>query len=239
MLVNETYWGCEIIAHRGGAGINPQNTMAAFVQANTWADSFECDVQTSADGTLWVFHDITVDALTGGTGTFTALSDSYIETLDVAGEPLLRFSDFLTYSQSVGKTIYPEIKGNGAVTREPISDAVVAAGMASKCILQSFEMVDVKWVLDNTVIQAGYLANTTDLPSLEWYVDELEPYDGRGWVLSAYPGIEAQPSLIAYADAADVSISVWTVPSQAQLNNLRNLGVTSAMVDYVFEGVAR
>lgn len=239
MISNETYWGCEIIAHRGGAGFNVQNTAAAFAQSNGWADAFECDVQVSADSTLWVFHDTTVDALTNGTGTFTALSDAYIDTLDVAGEPFLRFADFLIYAKSVGKTVYPEIKGNGAQTRSAIVAAIIAADMGEDCVLQSFDMADVLWVLGNTSFRCGFLTESSDLVSLQEGIDTLGLYSGRGWLLPSYASIIANPSVIEYAAASNVCVSVWTVTMQDQLNEIRAIGVESAMVDGAFEGAER
>lgn len=46
------------IAHRGGAGLRPENTLAAFADAIARrCDGAELDVQLSADGKLIVFHD--------------------------------------------------------------------------------------------------------------------------------------------------------------------------------------
>ena len=46
------------IAHRGGAGLHPENTLAAFAHAvDIGVDGFELDVQLAKDGTVVVFHD--------------------------------------------------------------------------------------------------------------------------------------------------------------------------------------
>jgi glycerophosphoryl diester phosphodiesterase len=46
------------IAHRGGAGLWPENTLAAFAHAlDMGADGAELDVQLSRDGEVVVFHD--------------------------------------------------------------------------------------------------------------------------------------------------------------------------------------
>lgn len=51
------------IAHRGGAGLKPENTLAAFANAlDLGVDGFELDVHVAKDGTVVVFHD---DALKG------------------------------------------------------------------------------------------------------------------------------------------------------------------------------
>lgn len=46
------------IAHRGGAGLRPENTLAAFAHAlDVGCDGFELDVHVAKDGTVVVFHD--------------------------------------------------------------------------------------------------------------------------------------------------------------------------------------
>ncbi|MDO9125933.1 MAG: glycerophosphodiester phosphodiesterase family protein, partial [Parvibaculum sp.] len=46
------------VAHRGGAGLWPENTMAAFERAiGAGADGIELDVHLTRDGKLAVHHD--------------------------------------------------------------------------------------------------------------------------------------------------------------------------------------
>ena len=62
-----------VIAHRGGAGTAPENTMAAFENAITVdADYYELDVRISSDDSLMIIHDGTVDRTTDGTGSVSA-----------------------------------------------------------------------------------------------------------------------------------------------------------------------
>ncbi len=47
-----------LVAHRGGAALAPENTLAAFKQAERLGvDAFELDVRLSRDGAVVVFHD--------------------------------------------------------------------------------------------------------------------------------------------------------------------------------------
>lgn len=49
------------IAHRGGAGLRPENTLAAFANAlDLGVDGFELDVHVAKDDTVVVFHDDTL-----------------------------------------------------------------------------------------------------------------------------------------------------------------------------------
>lgn len=73
-----------LIAHRGGAGLVPENTMEAFRQAaEVWeADMIELDVHATADGHCVVIHDPTVDRTTEGTGEVAAMSLEELQRLD-------------------------------------------------------------------------------------------------------------------------------------------------------------
>ncbi|MFW6027819.1 MAG: glycerophosphodiester phosphodiesterase [bacterium] len=51
-----------IVAHRGGAGLRPENTLAACARAlGTGADGIEIDVRLSREGEVIVFHDAVPD----------------------------------------------------------------------------------------------------------------------------------------------------------------------------------
>jgi glycerophosphoryl diester phosphodiesterase len=74
-----------LVAHRGGSGIAPENTLAAFDRAATLgADAIETDVRLSRDGVVMVFHDEETGRLTGEPGTIEARSAEEIERLDAA-----------------------------------------------------------------------------------------------------------------------------------------------------------
>src|ERR671915_410788 len=58
-----------VYAHRGGAALRPENTIAAFDHGlSCGADGLEFDVHLSRDGVVVVHHDDTLDRTTGVTG---------------------------------------------------------------------------------------------------------------------------------------------------------------------------
>jgi glycerophosphoryl diester phosphodiesterase len=58
-----------VFAHRGGAKLAPENTMAAFTNGlSLGSDGIECDVHLSRDGVPVVIHDKTLDRTTDATG---------------------------------------------------------------------------------------------------------------------------------------------------------------------------
>src|SRR5690606_25978815 len=73
-----------LIAHRGGAGLAPENTLEAFRQAvDDWAaDMIELDVHATADGYCVVIHDPTVDRTTDGTGRVAEMTLAELKRLD-------------------------------------------------------------------------------------------------------------------------------------------------------------
>jgi glycerophosphoryl diester phosphodiesterase len=68
-----------VIAHQGGDGLRPSNTMSAFENAVALGvDVLEMDIHSTQDGILVTIHDATIDRTTNGSGrvldyTFEAL----------------------------------------------------------------------------------------------------------------------------------------------------------------------
>jgi len=69
-------------AHRGGALLAPENTVAAFLNAQGLADLVEFDVRESKDGRLVVMHDETVNRTTDGSGAVSNMTLTALKTLD-------------------------------------------------------------------------------------------------------------------------------------------------------------
>lgn len=73
-----------LIAHRGGAGLAPENTLEAMRNGlDVWrADMIEIDVRASADGHCVVFHDATLDRTTDGSGVVAGRTLAALRDLD-------------------------------------------------------------------------------------------------------------------------------------------------------------
>lgn len=73
------------IAHRGGAGLWPENTLYAFERAGaSGVDVIETDVRATADGELVLFHDEGVERTTDGNGRVGSLTLAELKRLDAA-----------------------------------------------------------------------------------------------------------------------------------------------------------
>ena len=71
-------------AHRGGAGLWPENTLVAFkAAAKRWPDIIlETDARMTADGHVVLLHDGTVDRTTDGTGPIAKMTLAEVKRLD-------------------------------------------------------------------------------------------------------------------------------------------------------------
>ncbi|MFJ7404725.1 MULTISPECIES: glycerophosphodiester phosphodiesterase [unclassified Lysinibacillus] len=83
-----------ILAHRGGAHLEPEHTMLAFEKsAQLGVDGFEIDIRLTKDEEIIVYHDATVERTTDGYGSVSEMTLAEINALnhgyqfeDLAGE---------------------------------------------------------------------------------------------------------------------------------------------------------
>ena len=72
-----------VMAHRGGQGLWPENTLFAFERAaELGVDVLDMDVRSTADGVLVAIHDKRVDRTTNGSGEVGELTLAQLKTLD-------------------------------------------------------------------------------------------------------------------------------------------------------------
>ena len=119
------------IAHRGGAALKPENTMAAFSAAIArGCDGAELDVQLSADGVVMVHHDYRLNPaltryaggwLTGQTPAIKDLSFAALQAYDIG-----RADPDSDYAQMHPKLVAAEGE------RIPTLEAVVARAGAAR-----------------------------------------------------------------------------------------------------------
>jgi len=109
----------EVQAHRGASAIAPENTLAAFrAAAEAGAKWVELDVALSADGTLVVIHDDSVDRTSSGTGSLGELTAAQIGALDAgawfdprfAGERIPTLAETIAALGELGLSANVEIK---------------------------------------------------------------------------------------------------------------------------------
>lgn len=101
----------DVHAHRGGAGLAPENTLAAIRNALTLGvDVIELDLHVTADGVIVAIHDATLERTTSGRGSVRSMSLSDLQRLDA------------------GAWFNPRFAGERIPTLREILDAIRAAG---------------------------------------------------------------------------------------------------------------
>ncbi len=85
------------IAHRGGAALAPENTLAAFAMSTALGLRYlESDVKVTADGELVCFHDDLLDRCTDGRGRLGDRTLAQLRSVRVAGrEPIPTLAEAL------------------------------------------------------------------------------------------------------------------------------------------------
>ena len=104
----------QIIAHRGGAGLGPENTLLAMRRALEHGIRWlELDVY-AVDGEVVVFHDLHLERTTNGSGPLPGSSIAYLRSLDAgAGERIPLLSEVLDLvAGRAGLNV--ELKGGGS-----------------------------------------------------------------------------------------------------------------------------
>jgi glycerophosphoryl diester phosphodiesterase len=132
------------IAHRGlhdRAGGVIENSIAAAQAAIAYGFAIECDVQDTEDGEVVVFHDHTLERLTGATGAVKQTSFSVMTSLQLTGslENVPSLQDFLVAIG--GRTpLVLEIKtrfdGDETLTRKTLA---ILAAYEGPVALKSFD----------------------------------------------------------------------------------------------------
>ncbi|MEH6650705.1 MAG: glycerophosphodiester phosphodiesterase family protein [Motiliproteus sp.] len=112
----------ELIGHRGYPDCYPENTLLGFIQAvAAGACYLEADVQLSADGIPYVFHDRDLNRLCGVDGRINCLSSTELDRLYAwapeqfgsrfSDQPLLRLDRLLQWLETEPQvTLFLELK---------------------------------------------------------------------------------------------------------------------------------
>ena len=144
------------VAHRGWRQHYPENTLIAFQQAlAAGAVNIELDIQLSADGVPFVFHDPNLERMCGCKGVIWDFSADELLALKAAeagrlgdkfaDNPMCRLSDIVDLLKAhPGANAYVEIKVESLshFGTSKVVDAIIDTlkPVADRCILISFEL---------------------------------------------------------------------------------------------------
>src|SRR6185312_11204111 len=204
------------IAHRGGAALRPENTMAAFRSAVALgADGAELDVQLSADGVAVVHHDYRLNpALTREDGAripslaeVAGLSQSFLlmvelkSSTDPASPDPIALADaaFEAMKDQISRTIFVGFDWRG-LTR------IISRAKEARCWFTTDELKgDARMVLP-FIKAAG----------------------GEGWFPSHQ---DATVEMVAQARALGLQVGAWTVNDPGEMKRLIGLQLDAICTD--------
>ncbi|HVL89783.1 MAG TPA: glycerophosphodiester phosphodiesterase family protein [Actinomycetota bacterium] len=237
-----------VYAHRGGAAIGPENTMAAFEQAGALFAAagvdgwLELDTQASADGTLVVIHDHTLDRTTDCAGTvidwtYDASCNAAKRWPSFGHQPVPKLADLLARGRQATPAwgLMIEIKNIPYETNfDPagmlVADSLVAMIDASgypkdRIIVQSFwpPSLDRVELLDPEL--DTMLLTTSQLGFMVW--QNALYATARGYEISApeWQSADFRAETVAAAHALGRRVITWTVDSRAAGDALIAMGV--------------
>jgi glycerophosphoryl diester phosphodiesterase len=238
-------------AHRGGAGLHPENTLAAFAAAVELGYRYvETDVHVTSDGVVVAFHDDRLERVTDGRGRIAELAWSDVAGARVAGtEPIPRLEELLATWPDLRINIDP--KHDAAVV--PLASMLQARRALDRVCIGSFSerrLAAVREALGPRCCTSLGPRGVVALRARAWGIRRRgpgrataaaparagrAPAAGRAHcvqVPTRHRGIPlVDRRLIAAAGELDLPVHVWTVDDPAEMNRLLDLGVGGIMTD--------
>jgi len=247
------------VAHRGGAGLAPENTLAAFNRGLAHgADFLELDIHMSKDGQLVVIHDATLARTTNASGEVSDYTAAELAALDASAR---YFGAFTPERQAVptldqvltlakGRAgLQIEIKLRADKTRYPGIEAKLvemlrAQGMLDDVVVLSFDFPTLQEIKEiEPRLKTCALISTAYLQGIgrggpAKVADEMDALDVE------YVGVKdtwlSDPLLFALT-ARGLQVGVWTVNDAESIRQFAAKGVafiTSDQPDLLREVLA-
>jgi len=237
-----------VFAHRGGAGLAPENTFAAFDQGIALgADGLELDVRLSRDGVVVVHHDATVDRTTNLNGPVAAFTADELWRADAGyrfghddarpyrgigyGIPRLHW----VLSRYPDTRIIIELKDRSAELARATVDVLKTANAFERVCVGSFGLGPVRAVR----ALAPSVATSASREEVRWAL--YRSWIGWGVTRPAYRGYQVpeiagmtrvvSPRFISSAHKRNLRVQVWTIDREDDARRLLEWGVDGLITD--------
>jgi glycerophosphoryl diester phosphodiesterase len=240
-------------AHRGGAGLWPENTLPAFRGAiELGCSHLETDLRMSRDGQVVLFHDLRLERTTNGVGEVSDFTLQELQRLDAGyhfspdgqtfpmrgrGLVIPTFAELLAEAPEVRLNV--EIKERGRpdlplalwqlIERLDLADRLVVAAERHE-LLHDFRRLSGTRVATSASRReclefwaASRVALAGVLP-IRYQALQIPERAGQLRILT--------PRLLAAAHRRGVAVHVWTVDDVTDMHRLLDWGVDGLMSDY-------
>ena len=236
----------QVIAHRGGAALRPENTLAAFEHAAALgADILEMDLRVAADGAFVVIHDATLERTTDGRGAVGDHALAALRQLDAGyrfspdgGKTFpwrgkgVRIPSFEEVLASVPDTrLVVEMKQFSREESGRLCALVRRTGAERRVLVASFANDALR------AFRAACPEVATSMSALEAriYAALLGYYVPPVVALQVPDRLRERqivtPELLATARGNQLKLHAWTVNDEARLRELVKMGVDGIMTD--------
>lgn len=245
-----------VMAHQGGDGERPSNTMMAFEHAaELGVDALEMDVHSTRDGVLVVIHDATIDRTTDGSGRVNDFTFEELQQFDAG-------YDWPTLAEESHRTDRP-FRGQGA--KIPALEEVLASFPEMRMLieikqetpsivqplcdlLREYSMEDQTMVASFKPQPLYELRRTCPEVATAAVEEEIRPFFflnsvglGRAYQSSAHAfqvpeyggGFHVLTQL--FVDGAhlhNVEVHPWTINDEESMQRMIGLGVDGMITDY-------
>jgi glycerophosphoryl diester phosphodiesterase len=218
-----------VFAHRGGAALAPENTLAAFDNGLALgADGIELDVRLSRDGVVVVLHDATLDRTTHLHGPVAA---RHTDELAGANVPTLR-SVLQRYPAT---RVIVEIKERTAAIARAVLDEVRAANAADRVCIGSFSRTPLREVrrIEPTIATSAAREEVRWALYRSWCRWPVMDTAYAGYQIPEISGSTrvVSPRFVADAHRAGLGVQVWTVNAECVAEKLLGWGVDALITD--------
>lgn len=237
------------IAHQGGRGLWPENTLLAFERSlELGVDVLEMDLRATSDGHIVVHHDASVERTTEGQGLVRELGLEAIRKLDAGyrfgvesypyrGQGLSIPTLLEVLERFRGARLNLEMKEFDPALARGLCSTLRKKGSLGRVLVASFDhepMVAFREacpeVATSATMREGLLFYQLDRlrlgslyrsPALAFQVPE---YFGEIQVI--------RPRFLEAARSSNVRVQVWTINEEMELSRMLELGVDGILTDY-------
>ena len=231
---------CLVIAHRGGADLAPENTLAALrAGLEAGADAFEFDVRATKDGHLVLMHDETLERTTSGQGLLRRATLEDLGRLDAgrwkgpefAGERVPTLREALAFLKRAGSQAVVEVKEPETAAR--VAAEIDAAGMTAGSVVISFEAKCLRRLADwEPRLRLGLLRKNRLRTSAARRAERLAAGAAScGASILDLRHSMLDEALVAALRARGLTVWTWTVNDRALFSTLASWGVDGVTTD--------
>ena len=239
------------IAHRGGRGLWPENTLFALERAQALGvDVLDIDLRTTSDGVLVVMHDATVDRTTNAHGRVDSMALAELRKLDAGFRFESGSGQFPFRARGIQVPMFEEVLTRFPETRINVEMKDFTSELAVKLCRMIEQHSATERVLAGSFPQDAMEAFRESCPSVATSAtlrESLVLYQlHRMYLANIYrgPAVALQipetirgrrvldTGLLQLSREYNLKVQVWTVNEEADMKRLLEMGVHAVLTDY-------